>query len=219
MSFTVTWNSAFENAPADTADINGGATRIRELKEAIRSRMDVEHHFGTSDGDDQGIHSFSHGNTSGRVTGKEGRIYLNTEHNMLDFYDGSNWHAVGVPKDSKMLFYAASAPYGYTQDTTITDRVIRVVDGAGAATGGGWTISGLSIGNTTLSTSQMPAHTHTYLADTYANVRGDGGSGAAISTYANSTGVAGSSASHGHSISSSGAWRPAYADVIMCTKD
>lgn len=41
MAFSLTWNAAFEADPADTDQLSEGALRLRNLKEAIRERMEV----------------------------------------------------------------------------------------------------------------------------------------------------------------------------------
>jgi hypothetical protein len=75
-----------------------------------------------------------------------------------------------IPAGSVTVWFQASAPTGWTQVTTQNNKALRVVSSAGAGTGGsvGFTsafaaqgISG-SVGNTTLTTAQIPAHTHTY---------------------------------------------------------
>ena len=52
-SFTDTWNSAFEARPADTDDFSAGATRMRELRNAISQRLEVDHSWAgnVSDGE------------------------------------------------------------------------------------------------------------------------------------------------------------------------
>lgn len=82
-----------------------------------------------------------------------------------------------IPAGSKTNFFQAAAPTGWTQCTSYNDYAIRIVNGTGGGTGGtvsfstafasksvSGTISG-SVGCTTLSTTQMPSHTHNiYLA-------------------------------------------------------
>jgi len=85
-----------------------------------------------------------------------------------------------VPQSSVMVFYQASAPTGWTQDTTDNDKALRVVDNTLPLTGGSsggslalssvWNGTGASgpatsvtdgtVGDTTLTTQQLPAHTH-----------------------------------------------------------
>jgi hypothetical protein len=61
-------------------------------------------------------------------------------------WDGEKWVCSSVaiagigggsiPSGSKMLFYMAAAPVGWTQDTTHNDKSLRVVSGAGGGSGG-----------------------------------------------------------------------------------
>jgi hypothetical protein len=59
-------------------------------------------------------------------------------------WDGEKWvcdtAAIGtgpvIPSGTKMLFYQAAAPVGWTQDATHNDKVLRVVSGAGGGSGG-----------------------------------------------------------------------------------
>jgi len=66
-----------------------------------------------------------------------------------------------IPSGSRMLFYQASAPSGWSQITSVNDRVIRVVSTSGGGTGGSWTISGLSVLDHVLTVNEMPGHSHT----------------------------------------------------------
>ena len=83
--------------------------------------------------------------------------------------------SASIPSGSVMLFYQSAAPTGWTQVTTLNDYALRIVSGTGGATGGSTAfstvfsnqtptinVSGLSAGATTLSTTQMPNHNHTY---------------------------------------------------------
>jgi hypothetical protein len=146
------------------------------------------------------------------------------EHTFPGTYGGTaGTHTPGlfIPSGSKTNFFQASAPTGWTQDTSHNDCVIRIVSGTGGGTGGSWTISGLTNGNVSLSLAQMPAHQHAiytvgtgpagYTVDagyTY------GAAGAAVTTD-----FVGSSDPHTHPIISNATWRPAYLDCIICTKN
>jgi hypothetical protein len=83
-----------------------------------------------------------------------------------------------IPSGTKMLFYADTAPTGWTIDNTLDDKVVYVTKGSGAGgqTGGGvhsagtWTQpnhthTGPNHTHTTaamtLDTTRIPAHTHT----------------------------------------------------------
>ena len=81
------------------------------------------------------------------------------------------WAAVTVsafPSGTRMSFQQTSAPTGWTKDTTaaINDSILRLVTGS-ASSGGSTAFSTWSAvtatGATTLSTSQIPSHTHGFL--------------------------------------------------------
>ena len=82
-----------------------------------------------------------------------------------------------VPSGTRMLFAQASAPTGWTQITSYNNYAMRVVSGTGGGTGGsvGFTtaftsqaVSG-TVGGTTLTSAQIPAHTHTFTTGTTSN--------------------------------------------------
>lgn len=67
------------------------------------------------------------------------------------------------PSGTKMLFQQTTAPVGWTKDTTNDDKALRIVSGS---VGSGGTLSltsfaSQSIGGTSLTTAQIPSHTHT----------------------------------------------------------
>jgi hypothetical protein len=82
-----------------------------------------------------------------------------------------------LPSGTTTVFYQASAPNGWTQNTGISDAAVRIVSGAGGgATGGnGFSSTFISqavtgsvsiatatgtVGGTALTTAQLPAHNH-----------------------------------------------------------
>ena len=140
------------------------------------------------------------------------------------------------PTGTKLLFHQAAAPTGWTKQTTVNDATLRVVSGTtGGGTGGSIAFSTLfasgkavtlsgNVGATTLTTAQMPKHSHTIQLA----IPGTGGSGeirtaqqiygpAALTT---TTEVAGGSTSHTHTLSGSAkiALNVKYTDVIICAK-
>jgi hypothetical protein len=156
--------------------------------------------------------------------------------------NGSTWTsaaASGFPSGTVMLFAQTAAPTGFTKNTTTGDNsALRVTTGA-ASTGGsvGFTtafasqavtitaVSG-SAGNTTLSTPQIPSHSHTVPAAS--TNYGLGPSGAQFGAPANTsitTSNTGGGGSHDHPFSFSSATANAinlavqYIDVIRATKD
>lgn len=144
-----------------------------------------------------------------RVTDLETRI---TELNgQLDAFAGN-----------KMLFVQASIPAGWIQDTTRTDRLLRIVDdGTGGTNGGNWTISGIAVDGHALTFDEMPAHTHSIPltasgVPTASGVAGgfSGGQGGS-----DTSSGAGSNHTHTHSLTIGSGWRPLYQNAIVCTVD
>lgn len=109
----------------------------------------------------------------------------------LTFPDATNQTTAAtasIPAGAVTNFANASAPTGWTQVTTYNDYALRIVSGTGAGTGGSvafttafasQAVSGTS-GATTLSTSQMPSHTHSPL--------GPGGGGGTDFNYGGTSG-------------------------------
>lgn len=154
-----------------------------------------------------------------------------------------------IPTGTLMLFQQTAAPTGWTKQTTHDNKALRVV--SGTAGSGGTTafstvfanqtpsftgsIGSLSSGATTLSSGQMPSHSHSTTGDN--NPWGpQAGCGVAAYGLPNNaslggvsgygTGGAGSSGSHSHSISGTpggtvGAvtLNVQYVDLIIASKD
>jgi len=128
---------------------------------------------------------------------------------------------------TRSCFFQSVAPAGWTQDTSVNDRVIRISSGAGNVQGGTWTISGLTVGGHTLTLNEIPSHRHINGAyDRLLRYAGDVGSeigdgnmpgGPDVNTNAPETFQGGGQA-HDHPLGSAGTWRPAYIDAIICTK-
>jgi hypothetical protein len=95
--------------------------------------------------------------------------------------NGTDWTsaaAAAFDSGTLMLFQQTSAPTGWTKQATHNNKALRVVSGtassggtvafttafASKAVSGSVSITGIvgSAGNTTLSTPQIPSHTHTY---------------------------------------------------------
>jgi hypothetical protein len=143
-----------------------------------------------------------------------------------------------IPAGSVVLFYQAAAPTGWTQVTSVNDMALRMVSGTGGTTAGTTAfstvfanqtptinVSGLSAGATTLSTAQMPSHSHSVQMCNGGGTLGRFGAGNPEqpfgTTNTNSTGGGGS---HTHSISGSATssaitLNVQYANVIICSKN
>ena len=133
-----------------------------------------------------------------------------------------------LPSGTAMLFAQTSAPTGWTKSTTHDNKALRVVSGS-ASSGGSvafttafasQAVAG-TVGNTTLTTAQIPAHTH----DVYYSspVVGAGGGpiqqvGPSGSTF--STSSTGGGGSHTHTFTGTAInLAVSYVDVIIATKD
>jgi len=144
--------------------------------------------------------------------------------------------ATAFPAGTQMLFVQAAAPTGWTKQTTVNDATIRIVSGTtGGNTGGSVafstafvsgraiTLSG-NVGATTLSTAQIPSHTHpaNYLiaGDDYDRDQAGYSNNETGKTWKTVSGAAGGSGSHTHSLSGTATVNLAvkYVDVILCKK-
>jgi hypothetical protein len=118
-----------------------------------------------------------------------------------------------------MSFQQTAAPTGWTKDTTaaINDSILRLVTGTvttGGTTGFSTWNAQTATGATTLSTSQIPSHTHSAL-DYGANIQ-VGLNGIEGGNVANSvSGSTGGGGSHTHSLTQS----LKYYDFIIASKD
>lgn len=135
------------------------------------------------------------------------------------------------PSGTKMLFAQTSAPAGWTKDTTHNDKALRVVSGA-AGNGGSVsfstaftsrTVTG-TVGDHTLTTAQIPAHSHNY-AYTVGATPGGGTTVPVPIDYPTPpalvpTTSTGGGQPHNHSFTGGALdLAVAYVDVIIATKD
>lgn len=180
-------------------------------------------------------------------------------------YTGNGAALTGIASfasGTKMVFYQASAPTGWTQDTAaaLSNTVMSVVTGTGGGTGGSTSyfssflattnktatqpaapvtgsVSG-TVGGHTLSTPEIPSHTHTFFQASYANpsstgtyISREGPSSGGATGFTQNTGGTGGGGSHSHPFSGSLSSATAavsvtvpaadvkYANVIVATKD
>lgn len=98
-----------------------------------------------------------------------------------------------IPAGAKTNFLQAAAPTGWTQCTTYNNYAMRLVSGTGGGTGGtvafttafasqavsgSVTVSGGAVAATTLSTCQIPSHSHSI-----ADVNTNGGSAYGVANF------------------------------------
>jgi subtilisin family serine protease len=160
----------------------------------------------------------------------------------FDLPAGALDNAQAFDAGTLMVFQQTSAPTGWTKQTTHNDKAFRCVSGSCSSGGttafstamatpsvsGSVGISG-SIGNTTLSTSEIPSHNHSYnrpnLGNTDNNYSGYTNRYLTISSGVG-TGSTGGGGSHNHSHSLSGSLSSStasinvqYVDLIIASKD
>lgn len=202
------WDAA---KPAGSQKIRLSDEEIRANWAALQGVISAEHHFPNTGQD--GEHKFPV--EEALPSGAEGRISIHN--NLLYWYSNSVWRTL-IPSGTKMIFLQASAPTGWTQDAALNDRVLRLVSATGGGTGGDWTMTALKAAGHALTVSELPAHHHTYSLRATTINAGSGGAVANANISDANTGDTGSGSSHTHDLDNSGDWRPAYADVIACTK-
>ena len=137
-----------------------------------------------------------------------------------------SWASVtGFASGTAMLFIQTAAPTGWTKSTTHNNKALRIVSGT-ASSGGtvafttafaSQAVSG-TVGSTTLSTAQIPSHTHTYTEVVGSPCGGLTGGGASTTT--SNTGATGGGGSHNHSFTGTAInLAVQYVDAIIATKD
>lgn len=140
----------------------------------------------------------------------------------------SNANIIAFASGTAMIFNQTSAPTGWTKVTTHNDKALRIVSGS-VSTGGSvafstafasQAVSG-TVGNTTLSTSQIPAHAHSFVAmnQTPATLGANAG-GNIYAGNTRDTANAGGGGSHNHSFTGTAIdLAVSYVDVIIATVD
>ena len=179
----------------------------------------------------------------GDVTGGGGNIILRTNGAVsATTFVGSGANLTGIeafPSGTKQVFYQASAPTGWTQDTTaaLNEAVMSIVTGSGGGTGGstayfssflattdktatesGASVSGSvsgTVGNHTLSTPEIASHSHSIGAASPQNTPPKPATVAYTCVYAQCTNISTNSAGGGgnHSHPFSGTLSSATVDV------
>lgn len=146
-------------------------------------------------------------------------------------------NAAAFPAGTAMMFVQTAAPTGWTKSTTHNDKALRVVSGTASSGGsaafttafgtpsvsGSVSLSG-TVGSTTLTTAQIPSHSHSFRFGGPYSYGGSVGRGDNQTSF--NTDAAGGGGSHNHSFSGSGSLSSAtatinvqYVDVIIATKD
>jgi len=124
---------------------------------------------------------------------------------------------VKFPSGTRAIFGQAAAPTGWTQITEQNDKLLRIVSGAGGGTGGQWGggITGSGGGHTHTLTSYA---SHKHVKGASGGNLSFPGAGPQSTADGSHTHTPSTASDHTH-ISLNDAWRPAYFDVIVCSKN
>ena len=155
--------------------------------------------------------------------------------NVLKYNTGLAWSNIGgtVPSGTKMVFYQAAAPTGWTLLASVDDKLIYITKGSvllGETGGtpcssGSWSISGFSgaTASHTLTLAETPAHAHTYTGAGDLTVGGSEYSSDYSAVAGGNSLSTGGGGGHTHDLSMTDVldhtWRPAAYNCIICTKD
>jgi len=156
------------SVPSGSDPISQGDDVIRTLKTDLQTALRGNASDGTEakfPGSDTSNPIYRYrglkGTTGARPAAGQYGLYMNTTLNTIQRDNGTSWEDVAtlIPSGTKMVFYQASAPTGWTA-VAVNDRFLRVVSagGTGGSTGG----SGLAPSSTiTLAHSHtVNSHTH-----------------------------------------------------------
>lgn len=119
-----------------------------------------------------------------------------------DNFDNLDSRVAGIVSGTTMVFFQASAPTGWTQDTTHNDKTLRVVSGTGAGSGGSHSIS------------SPPTHTHSVPRDGWGNFNST-----TIGRVMTNDGAARDTATNGVTSGGTTGFSPYYINVIVATRD
>jgi hypothetical protein len=132
---------------------------------------------------------------------------------------------LSAPAGTTMVFYQAAAPTGWTQNASLNDFMLRIINTAGGTSGG--TNSPIltdfthnhSTAAHTLTIAEMPNHSHTY--ETYVGFRGASSGSSQDGAKAGNTSAVGGGAAHSHGNTGTATiqFRPKYLNTILAVKD
>lgn len=174
----MTWDVS---VPAGSDPISQGDDVIRALKTDLQTALRGNGTDGDEakfPGSDTANPIFRYrglkGTTGARPTAGQYGLYFDTTRQVLQRDNGASWDdvagGVGIVSGTKMVFYQASAPTGWTA-VAVNDKFLRVVTagGTGGTTGGTVAAStSLAHSHTVNShTHGMSSHTHTGPAHTH----------------------------------------------------
>ncbi len=222
--------------PTDASIVSQFPSNERTSRAAIETNFYLEHKT------DNGRHQFGIGNDAARDAFTDwiaGSLFLNTKTTPATLQrvvsaDPDVWEDIGVPTTilipvgTKACFFQAAAPTNWTQDVSQNDKVFRVVSGAGGGSAGSWTLTGVTVDSHVLTITEIAAHGHNNqcgngsnppIAFTSSGPNNFGGGTLNDPWRTYDSEDTGGDGGHVHGLTSDGAWRPAYIDVLIATKD
>lgn len=223
MAFSFVWDASFKTAPSDSELVSLGASRIRDLKNAITEREQVDHSW-LGDANDgahlkttllqQGADPTTAATTgfmyTKNVAGATELFYKDAAGNVLQLTsagkipDAAIANTSLVPVGSRTAWNQTTAPVGWTKDTTaaLNDTSMRIVTGT-VGSGGSVALSGAAY-TPTLSIGTLAVGAHTLTTAELPNL-----------TYQlyNFTGGGGSNGARITGMGAAGALTPAWATV------
>ena len=240
MAHSDDWNAAFEALPTNDNYGYELDNYLRTVWRAVRERMEIDHYWkATSSQADDGKHKkitlpvlaadpteIASGciiYTKG-VSAKAEVFIIDEDGDVIQITSGGVKADV-IPAGTKMLFYADAAPTGWTIQNTLDDKVVFVTKGAaaGGETGGEahstgvWTISGLAgpshKHSTTLPAADWETSSGGKTGYRWSNITAAGAGSLSISERAVDSDSGGT-----EEVTSTGAWRPASYNFIICAK-
>lgn len=242
MVYSDTWNIAFEALPADGELANQGADKLRDLKLAIRERLEKDHYWPPAGTDaDHGEHvvitlreqGSNPANAADKgklytkdIGGVTELFYLNSNNVVTQLTSGGGLMGA-IPAGTKMIFYADIAPTGWAIMNADEWDDISVIlskgNAAGSAMVGGSNLAGgtWQQANCTLTGAQSGLVAHTHTLGAYGPLARDLNGGSfypLVSGYGpvstDSSGSANASSAHNHG----NTWRPKAKVFIVCEK-
>lgn len=221
-----------ESYPADDQVLSQFPAGHRAEQQAISDIVTAEHDEGS------GHHKFPGGTDAQRNAITDwvvGSLWLKTDVTPAKIQRVVSlgpvvWQDLGgeFPSGTRMVFDQDAAPTGWTRQNITGERLIKLAGSGdtGQTEAGTWTIGGVTVDSHTLSTAEIPAHSHgiSYRTDDSftnpsgctAGVRGTGNNNC---TNTNAIQNAGGGGGHTHGLTADGAWRPANRILIVAEKD
>lgn len=222
-----------KNRPASGTTPSGSIQVVLDNWDWLQCTLSAEHTFPGVLGSTAGKH------LSGECGVVKYGTYANidalsdVEHSLAyatdkcSFYtnNGAGWDERGAfPTTTKVYWYQATAPAGWTIVNGYNDCAVTLTSGGdGGSSKGNWSLSGMSLASHTHTYTKIPKHLHQLKgADDhdFGNYYYIDDKDGWISTYTEYTGKETcTTQSNVATLTGDAAWRPAYAAVILCSKD